>query len=222
MAFQVAGNANSASQWCFPYLYWTFHEYLVSQSPSNYSLPMCSFALGWLSGVLPTAVSQSQISGSDKFPAQSTCPLVLPLHCRIPFFLTFFPLWPATDDHAEPASRYLSYAALKSHAQETSGSSPAVWDILSADYLWFILLRSGTKPWKSHLTNPSSPQIQITHLSPLLRREWFLLRPPAWSWLSWGHGHWSGLLFPLLIALSFISPQKRNCKSLGEGESKYA
>lgn len=116
----------------------------------------------------PQAVTTSQ--------HEAFCPLDQPLHCCVPiFFLVFFPLWRAADDHAEPVSWYKSYATLKSHAQEASGCSPAVWGILSADYLCVVQLRSGTTPWKSHLTTSSSLQIQITHPLPLLRRKWFLL-----------------------------------------------
>lgn len=51
------------------------------------------------------------------------------------------------------------------------------------------------KACRSHLTDLSPLQIQIIHLSALLRLPWFPPCPLAPSWLPWGQGHLSGLLF---------------------------
>lgn len=189
-AFQAAGN--TASQWYFPDvegLYWAIHEYLVSHSLPIYP-PVCSFALEWVFSIVAAAVPQCQTLETDTQHLLSSSTFSLSYSNL--YFLTFFsPLTSCCWSYwTFVLICILCY--LKPHAQEASGCSVDIWGILPTDYLCFILLHSGMKPQKSHLTNPSSANPDLKS-----GERWVKQAIPAVStcsnWLSWGRGHLSGL-----------------------------
>lgn len=187
-----------------------------SQSP-NCCLPACGFALGWLYGPLAAAVSQCQTPGSDDFPAESRKHLACSSAFVLFFFFFFFFSLTCCRWPCRTCALLCSLPTLKSQAQETSGCSRAAWGILLADYLRFILLHSGTKPWKkSHLTSlgstdphhPSLSALEMQAIPPLSAQVSSCCLHHLGAGFS-GQGEFIRFAFPLLIALPFMSPGRR-------------
>lgn len=138
------------------------------------------------------------------------------LACNSAFVLSFFFFFPLTCCRwpCRTCALLCSLPTLKSQAQEASGCSRAAWGILLADYLCFILLHSGTKPWKkSHLTSlgstdphhPSLSALEMQAIPPLSAQVSSCCLHHLGAGFS-GQGEFIRFAFPLLIALLFMSP----------------
>lgn len=191
LAFWVA--LNSASEGCFPYswgLCSAIDEDLVSLIPELLSVWLCT----WLTFcVLAAAISQCQTPGSDDFPAQSSWPVAVLLHCLIRCLFS----QPAADDCIEPLPLYVAFPPWnlkdKKHLEV-----PCWWAVLLADYLCFLLAQSPEKViWQTQAL-----QIHITHLSLLMRCDSSTRCPGEHLLLV---AAFSGIpqVFPLLVALPF-------------------
>lgn len=171
-------------------LLWIF-DFAESLKLPSAHVQLCSECL---SGALP-ALSQCQASGSHNSSAQSICPVVLLLLCCIQFFFkTFSPLtccwWPCWTS--------VLICILCCPEISCTGSIWLFPCCMGHSFRGLSLFHSASfwhKACRSHLTNLSSLQIQIIHLSLLLRCQRFQWCLPAQSWLPWGTGHLSGLLF---------------------------